>query len=86
VEALEPQLVQMPVSQYVDFITDRLSCFIEEFSVHCLQQKLSQEITLTEIPVGKRVPELTERFHITPKIGGLLVWLLKYHSARFENV
>jgi hypothetical protein len=86
VEALEPQLVQMPVSQYVDFITDRLSCFIEEFSVHCLQQKMSQEITLTEIPAGKRVPELPERFHITPKIGGLPVWLLKYHSARFEDV
>jgi hypothetical protein len=86
VEALEPQLVQMPVSQYVGFITDRLSCFIEEFSVHCLQQKLSQEITLAEIPVGKRVPELPERFHITPKIGGLPVWLLEYHSARFEDV
>jgi hypothetical protein len=86
VEALEPQLVQMPVSQYVDLITDRLSCFIEEFSVHCLQQKLSQEITLTEIPAEKRVPELPERFHITPKIGGLPVWLLKYHSARFEDV
>ncbi len=86
VEAIEPQLVQMPVSRYVDFITDRLSCLIEEFSVHCLQQRLSQEITLTEIPVGRRVPELPERFHITPKIGGLPMWLLKYHSARFEDV
>jgi len=86
VEALEPQLVQMPVSQYVDFTTDRLSCFIEEFSVHCLQQKLPQEITLTEIPVGKRVPELPEKFHITPTIGGFPVWQLKYHSARFEDV
>jgi len=86
VEAIEPQLVHMPVSQYVDFITDRLSCLIEEFSVHCLQRKLSLEITLTEIPVGKRVQELPERFHITPKIGGLPMWLLKYSPARFEDV
>ncbi len=86
VEALEPQLVGMPVSKYVEFITDRLSCLIEEFSVHCLQQKLSQEITVTEIPVGTRVPELPERFHITPKLGGLPMWRLKYHSARFEDV
>jgi hypothetical protein len=85
IEVLEPQLVQMPVSQYVGFITDRLSCFIEEFSVHCLQRKLSQEITLTEIPIEKRVTELPERFHITPKIGGLPEWVLKYHSARFED-
>jgi hypothetical protein len=86
VEAVEPQLLQMPLSQYVDLITDRLSCFIEEFSAHRLQQKLSQEITLTEIPFGERVPELPERFQITPKIGGLPAWLLKYHSARFEDV
>jgi hypothetical protein len=86
VEPLEPQLVQVPVSQYVDFTTDRLSCFIEEFSVHCLQQKLSPQITVTEIPVEKRVPDLPERFHVTPKIGGLPVWLLKYHSARFKEV
>ena len=86
VEAVEPELVQMSVSRYVDFITDRLACFIEEFSGHCLQRKLPQELALTEIPSGERVPELPERFHITPKIGGLPEWALKYHAERFEEV
>jgi hypothetical protein len=85
VEALELQLVQMPVSQYVNFITDRLSCFIEEFSVHSLQSKLPQEIAFTELPIGIRVAELPERFHITPKVGGLPEWVLRYHSERFEE-
>jgi hypothetical protein len=44
------------------------------------------EITLTEIRLDERVPELPERFHITPKIGGLSEWVLKYHAERFEEV
>jgi hypothetical protein len=86
VEAVEPQLVQSPVSQYVVFITDRLSCFIEEFSVHCLLQKLPREITVTEVQIAKRVADLPERFHITPSIGGLPAWVLKYHSEIFDQV
>jgi len=86
VVAVEPNLVQMPVSKYVDFITDRLACFIEEFSVHCLQRKLRGGITITEIPLPNRVVDLPERFHITPKIGGLPEWALKYHGERFEQV
>ncbi len=86
VEAVEPQLVQTPISQYVMFITDRLSCFIEEFSVHCLQQRLPREITVTEIPIPQRVAELPERFHITASIGGLPAWVLKYHSELFDQV
>lgn len=86
VEAVEPQLAQIPVSQYVMFITDRLSCLIEEFSVHCLQQRLPLEIAVTEIPISKRISDLPERFHITPSLGGLPAWALKYHSERFDQV
>ncbi len=86
VEVIEPELAQLSVSKYVDFITDRLACFIEEFGVHCLQRKMPHEIALTEIPLSERVPELPERFHITPKIGGLPEWVLKYHAERFEEV
>jgi hypothetical protein len=42
VEAVEPDIGNMPVSKYVDFITDRLACFIQQFSAHGLQKLMPQ--------------------------------------------
>lgn len=85
IEAIEPELCNMPVTSYVGFVTDRLACFIEEFSAHCLQRQMPKVICLTEIPLSQRIVELPERFHITPEKGGLPKWILSYHHEKFEE-
>ena len=86
VEALEPDLGNMLVTSYVNFVTDRLACLIEELSAHCLQEKLPAGICLTEIPLSKRPIDLPERFHITPRNSGRPKWSLIYHHERFEEI
>jgi len=86
VEAVEPDLGNMPVTSYVSFVADRLACFIEELSAHCLQEKLPAGICLTEIPLAERPVDLPERFHITPRKGGRPKWSLAFHHVRFEEI
>jgi len=64
---------------------DRVACFVEEFTTHCLQRLLTQDITVTEVPRGDRVTVMPERFHITPAIGGLPRWSISYHATSFEE-
>ena len=85
VEAVEPDLGNMPVSKYVDFITDRLACFIHKFSAHGLQQLMPQGINITEIPLAVRDPVMPDRFRVTLQIGGQPHWALAYHHERFED-
>jgi hypothetical protein len=86
IEGVEPELCGMPVTVYVALVTDRLACFIEEFSAHCLQNTMPTGTCLTEIPLSRRVTDLPERFHITPAKGGLPRWVLVYHNETFDEV
>ena len=62
--AEEPQIEGQPVSEFVAFMTDRLTCFVEEFTAHCLQLRLPQGLSLTELPLTQRDPEVPERFRL----------------------
>jgi hypothetical protein len=64
---------------------DRLCCFVEAVSAHCMQQKMPAVITITEVPRAERRPEAPERFAITLAVGGLPRWAISYHAARFED-
>jgi len=39
VKANEPTVAGKPVSEFVNFTFDRLCCFVEELSSHCLRRK-----------------------------------------------
>jgi len=41
-----------PVSSFVKFVLDRLSCFVEEVTVHALQRQMPAGISVTKIPVA----------------------------------
>jgi hypothetical protein len=60
---------------------DRLCCFVEEFTAHCLQTETVPGITITELPLG----EAPERFRLTLGTGGLPRWKIAYHASLFED-
>jgi hypothetical protein len=85
VKTNEPTVAGKPVSEFVDFTFDRLCCLVEEVLSHCLRRRMPGGITLTEIPLAKRVAEVPERFRITIENSGQPSWRIAYHLSRFEN-
>jgi hypothetical protein len=81
----EPQISGQPITKFIEFIIDRLSCFIEEVVAHSLQAHMPTGISITEIPLIKRDLEMPERFHLTLKTGGMAIWSLSYHDSVFEK-
>jgi len=86
VSAVEPQIAGQPVTEFVRVMLDRVCCFVEDVSAHCLQQKMSPSITITEIKLAERRSEAPERFAVTLAVGGLPRWDIAYHSSSFEEV
>ena len=85
IEAAEPPVAGQPVSQFVTFMLDRLLCFVEEVTVHCLQKRLPVEFTITEILLTHRLAEVPQRFTLTLASGGRPAWQIAYHSSTFEE-
>jgi hypothetical protein len=83
--AQQPAIDGTPVLEFVRTMLDRVSCFTEDFIVHCLQAKLPSDISLAEIPLPERAIEAPERFRITLAHGGLPLWTIVYAARRFEE-
>jgi hypothetical protein len=81
----EPLISGQPVTKFVRFMLDRLYCFVEELTVHCLQRLMATGITVTEIPPARRLVEVPERFGLTLTNGGMLPWRLEFHSSSFDE-
>ncbi|PYR99086.1 MAG: hypothetical protein DMG12_21190, partial [Acidobacteria bacterium] len=81
----EPTIAGLPVSNFVTNMLDHLLCFVEDTTVYALAARLPQSITLREIPLGDRRPEIPERFRISLLAGGNPPWELTYHVQRFEE-
>jgi hypothetical protein len=85
IRANEPQISGQPVTQFANFMMDRLLCFAEEVSAHCLQKCMPHGVTITEIPLSERETEKPERFQVTITPGGMPPWTITYHQTTFEN-
>lgn len=85
VEVVEPEIDGRGASEYVVSMLDRVTCFVEEFTTHCLQRLLTPDITVTEIPRTGRIEVMPERFKITPSSGGLTRWSIAYHATSFDE-
>ena len=85
VRAHEPQLSNQPVTEFVTFMMDRLTCLVEEVTAHCLQAHMPAGVSIREIPLVQRLPEVPERFQLTLKSGGIVIWRIGYHQATFEE-
>lgn len=85
INANEPFVSGQPVSELVSFVFDRLACFVEEFTAHCLQEQMPTGITITEIAPADRVTEAPERFRVTLVNGGMPAWSIVFHRSSFEE-
>lgn len=85
VRAEQPIISAKPVTEFVADSFDRLSCLVEELTVHGLQQQMPRGITITEVPLAERRAEAPERFRVTLSAGGLPEWRIAYHASRFED-
>lgn len=54
VRAEEPHIAGRAVCEFVSTMVDRLACFIEEVTAHCLQMRLPAGISISEIPATER--------------------------------
>ena len=86
VEAKQPLIDGQPTLEFVEFMLDRLSCFVEEFTTYCLQCRMPQGVAITELPLAERLPESPERFRLTLRQGGLPEWKILYCTATFANI
>ena len=85
ITAAEPEISGETVTQFVKYMIDRLCCFVEEFTAHCLQRHMPAEFTITEIPPANRLTEAPERFRVTLTCGGRPAWQIAFHSSSFEE-
>jgi hypothetical protein len=76
VEPTEPLVRERPVTELVAQTLDRLTCFIEEVTVHRLQHMMPFGATVAEIRRQGRLEEAPERFRVTVTPGGLPPWAL----------
>ncbi len=81
----EPLVSGQPVTDFVRFMLDRLCCFVEDVTIHCLRRQLPSMIELTEIPLAAREKEMPTRFRLTLSLAGEPAWRIAYHSSAFEE-
>ncbi len=86
IEVIEPEIGGEPVTKFVDFIFDRLCCFVEEVTIYGLARHLDPAIGVAEVPPAARDPAIPKRFHLTLAMGGGQIWKLVYHLSRFDEV
>ena len=84
--AVEPLVAGQPVTEFVQAMLDRVCCFVEDVTAHCIQGKMAASITITEIPLAERRSEAPERFRITLAVGGQPRWNISYQTSSFEKV
>ncbi len=85
IRADEPEISGQKVSDFVKLIMDRLICFVEEVTAHCLKVRIPAGITVTEIPLSQRESDIPQRFQITLTSGGMPIWNIVYHLSSFEE-
>jgi len=85
IEVVEPQISGEPVSEFVNYMIDRLCCFVEDLSVYGLETQMPTGISVTEISISKRKADCPERFQVTFVNGGMQIWTIAYHDSKFEE-
>lgn len=86
VKAIQPSISEQPVTEFASFIFDRVACFVEEVTAHCIQRQMPEGITIAEISPAERPAEAPERFRVTLASGGLPPWQIIYHQESFEEM
>lgn len=85
IQTEEPQISGQPITEFVQYMIDRLCCFTEEVTAYALLMQMPEGISITEIPLSQRNPQCAERFRIALVLGGMPLWSIAYHESPFEE-
>ena len=85
VTAAEPAISGEPASAFVTLIFDRLTCFVEGVTAHCLKRQMPAGITITELAIAGFPAESPERFRVTLASGGMPPWTIAFHASSFDG-
>ena len=85
VVALEPEIMGRKISDFANFVADRMLCFVEEVCAHGLQKLMPDSMSIAEIPLTLRLAERPERFRFCTAGGGMPLWKILYHDTEFEK-
>jgi hypothetical protein len=58
---------------------------LEAVIVHALQTQMSEGISISEIPMAERPPDIVEIFRPALVGGGMPIWKILYHDSKFED-
>ena len=83
IHAEEPEISGQKLTEFVNLMIDRISCFVEEVTVHCLQARMPEGFSVTEIQQSQRESDMPERFQVTVTYGGKPIWNIAYHQSSF---
>lgn len=86
VTAEKPEINGKPITEFTDEIIDRISCFVEEVTTHCLQRKFPKGVDIKETTLAERSPEKPLRFVVTVVTDQTTTWKLTAHTSKFEDV
>ena len=81
----EPVIAGQAVSDFVQYMMDRVCCFVEEVTAYGLQFKMPPSFSITEIPRPERKPDCAERCQLALSKGGMPLWSLAHHDSKFEE-
>jgi hypothetical protein len=85
IEVEEPQILGQTASEFVNRMTDRVCCFVEDVLIHALQARMPPGFSVTEIPMPERKPNCPERFEPTFVSGETKIWRIAYHDSKFKE-
>lgn len=85
IEVEEPQILGQTASEFVNHMTDRVCCSVEEVLIYALQARMPSGLSAAEIPMSERKPMCPERFEPTFVSGGTKIWRIEYHESKFEE-
>lgn len=83
IEAIEPMIDGLSVSDYSIIMLNRICGFIENILGHGIKQKIDQHETIVEIPSMGRNPAAPARFQILPRSEVIMEWDIRYSEDDF---
>jgi hypothetical protein len=85
ITASEPVIDGQPVNVFVKNMADRLMCFVEDVTVHCIQRRMPPGLSIAEISLPQRAAEMPVRLQPTLANGGMPVWQIHCHQSAFDR-
>jgi len=82
----EPHISGQPAGAFASLMFDRLSRFVEDVAIHCLQKRLASGMCFRQIPIPERESEMPVRFQVALISTLQMNWQIQYSTADFFSV